>query len=384
MRSPRAFTLIELLVVITIIGILAAIALPNYIKAKDKAKEVQTKSATKSIQVALERYHTDFEDYPIWILGGDVEGWKHWHARYDEPNPDLSLPANAWVADPLIKGNYLESYPQNPFIDNGIAVLTQTGPVDPPANGYQPGDGDPRFGFNGTLMGNGLENPMVFANWYDDTAQNIETYRTLYTTTGGQVQAKGFGIPENGGTDFTYPGGNPGNRNEAGLHYAMGGRRRRDSQNNLITVYTHWPGNFFYRGMPDRSFDRKGWTVWFPQEFVKTAINRYMIGCYGSFTTEGVDAIRLEPESDTGQQIGYQLPPPWSSGNQLMPCRYGSNTYLSGGLPEIAGGGTETKGPWLPPDRSTDFPGAWIYGSPDGRPDGVILVLTSGDEVQAF
>ena len=73
-NSSKGFTLIELLVVITIIGILAAIALPNYIKAKNKAKEAEVKANLHTIQIALERYCTDNSEYPDFLIGGDVQG----------------------------------------------------------------------------------------------------------------------------------------------------------------------------------------------------------------------------------------------------------------------------------------------------------------------
>lgn len=68
MRKERGFTLIELMVVIVIIAILAAVALPNFMGATERARESAVRSAVKTIQTALEMYATDNNGYyPTYI-----------------------------------------------------------------------------------------------------------------------------------------------------------------------------------------------------------------------------------------------------------------------------------------------------------------------------
>jgi prepilin-type N-terminal cleavage/methylation domain-containing protein len=58
MRSPghRGFTLIELMIVVVVIGILAAIAIPNYISLQHRAQESSIKANMHTVQVALEDF----------------------------------------------------------------------------------------------------------------------------------------------------------------------------------------------------------------------------------------------------------------------------------------------------------------------------------------
>ncbi len=119
MRSKKGFTLIELMIVVAIIGILAAIAIPNFLKFQAKSKQSEAKTNLKAIFTAETSYFGEFNEYNDFVrinwepIGTSVRylyGFASNSGTFD----------NAPVAANMVDGN-LTDYAQGDL--NGVADL---------------------------------------------------------------------------------------------------------------------------------------------------------------------------------------------------------------------------------------------------------------------
>lgn len=71
MKKIKGFTLIELLIVVAIIGIIAAIAIPNLLDAIERSRQKRSTAEIKTMALALQSFSVDYGGYPDTADVGD-------------------------------------------------------------------------------------------------------------------------------------------------------------------------------------------------------------------------------------------------------------------------------------------------------------------------
>ncbi|MBN2082549.1 zinc ribbon domain-containing protein [bacterium] len=336
---PRGKSLSPGCIAACIIGVLVVgfvclftVALPSFIKVKEKAKEAETKANLHSIQVDVEKYAVSRAgNYPAYLIGGDAHCAAGANSSGDPAFTAITAcPAPDQLADPLLRAGYLPGgYPRNPFVRDGIAIhqvqehldSSEIYGVDPLRNATPDGAlYGTRFGAECNVMGSVLADPRYrLALFYGEE-------------------------PESATPSF------------ADVEYEFWDMW----QSNKPAPYL--PGQFFYKSMGPivavGAEARESSNQELP--FVPTETDQYILAAYGGVRTKGRDVLGAE-------QPFVMVRPDGTSTDTWMYTRS-----------EVSPDPAKIEGSAYSFGISTSANTKTQYGNPNGLRDALVLVLTAG------
>lgn len=97
--DERGFTLVELLVTMVIIGILAGIAIPVFLRQREKGMDSQARSDVYNVALAEESYFVDHDHYATQISTAAVPNPPAADTVYYRNSPDVDMASLVLVSD---------------------------------------------------------------------------------------------------------------------------------------------------------------------------------------------------------------------------------------------------------------------------------------------
>jgi len=140
--NRKAFTLVEILIVVIILGILAAVVIPQFTEASNDARESALASDLQTVRSQIELYKVQHLDKSPHLDENGAPDTANFVNRLIG-RTDNTGKINASGAF----GPYLQKFPSNPFVSDDVADKVTFGTADP-----APGDGTSGWYFNTDLL----------------------------------------------------------------------------------------------------------------------------------------------------------------------------------------------------------------------------------------